>query len=199
MAVPPMQLLRAESGIAMGGEYHTPHIFKEARATQVSEAQFYNNQPTELKLSKVTVDIVTSAMWGVVNEGGTAARIPFPKELNVGGKTGTAQVIAKEKVRGKEHKDHSWFIGFAPMKTDDKPEIGVVCITENGGWGASASAPTVNHIISAYYSKKLNRQLLPDLDMVAVQSRNNNPSPLAMATLPLKDKDVDRKRAPVRQ
>src|SRR5206468_4496799 len=103
------------------------------------------------------------------------------------------QVIAKEKVRGKEHKDHSWFIGFAPMKTDEKPEIGVVCITENGGWGASASAPTVNKIISAYYSKKLNRQLLPDLDMVAVQARNNSPT-LAMATVP-PVKDVDRKRA----
>ncbi|MFL6214934.1 MAG: penicillin-binding protein 2 [Blastocatellia bacterium] len=197
VAVPPMQLLRAESGIAMGGEYHTPHIFKEAKATQLAEAKYYDNQPTELKLSRVTVDIVTTAMWGVVNEGGTAGRVPFPRELNIGGKTGTAQVIAKEKVRGKEHKDHSWFIGFAPMKTDEKPEIGVVCITENGGWGASASAPTVNKIISAYYSKKLNRQLLPDLDMVAIQARNSSPT-LAMATVP-PVKDVDRKRAPVRQ
>jgi penicillin-binding protein 2 len=197
VAVPPMQLLRAEAGIVMGGEYHTPHIFKEAKATQASEAKFYDNQPTELKLSKVTVDIVSAAMWGVVNEGGTAGRVPFPRELNIGGKTGTAQVIAKEKVRGKEHKDHSWFIGFAPMKTGENPEIGVVCITENGGWGASASAPTVNHIIAAYYSKKLNRQILPDLDMVAIQNRDSNPT-VAMATPP-PVKDVDRKRAPVRQ
>ncbi|HJQ26089.1 MAG TPA: penicillin-binding protein 2 [Blastocatellia bacterium] len=196
VAVPPMQLLHAEAGIVMGGEYHTPHIFKEAKATQAVEAKYYDDQPTELKLSKVTTDIVTAAMWGVVNEGGTAGRIPFPKELNVGGKTGTAQVIAKEKVRGKEHKDHSWFIGFAPMK-GDKPEIGVVCITENGGWGASASAPTVNYIISAYYSKKLNRQLLPDLDMVAVHNRDANPA-LAAAMTP-QVKDADRRRAPVRQ
>jgi penicillin-binding protein 2 len=197
VAVPPLQLLRAESGIVMGGEYHTPHIFQEARATQASEAKFYDNQPSELKLSKVTVDIVNSAMWGVVNEGGTAGRVPFPRELNIGGKTGTAQVIAKEKVRGKEHKDHSWFIGFAPMKTGENPEIGVVCITENGGWGASASAPTVNHIIAAYYSKKLNRQILPDLDMVAIQNRNNNPAVAMVMTPPVKD--VDRRRAPVRQ
>jgi penicillin-binding protein 2 len=195
VAVPPMQLLRAESGIVMGGEYHTPHVFMEAQATQAQEAQYYDNKPSELKLSKVTTDIVTAAMWGVVNEGGTAGRIPFPKELNVGGKTGTAQVIAKEKARGKEHKDHSWFIGFAPMK-GDKPEIGVVCITENGGWGASASAPTVNYIISAYYSKKLGRQLLPDLDMVAIHNRDSNPT-LAVAMPPAKD--VDRRRAAVRQ
>ncbi|MFL6274184.1 MAG: hypothetical protein ACJ74G_03160 [Blastocatellia bacterium] len=100
-------------------------------------------------------------------------------------------------MRGKEHKDHSWFIGFAPMKTEEKPEIGVVCITENGGWGASASAPTVNHIIAAYYSKKLNRQVLPDLDMVAVQKRDSNPTLAAVMAPPVKD--VDRRRAPARQ
>ncbi|HKQ07155.1 MAG TPA: penicillin-binding protein 2 [Blastocatellia bacterium] len=197
VAVPPMQLLRAEAGIVMGGEYHTPHIFKEARATQLVEAKYYDDKPTELKLSKVTIDLVTAGMWGVVNGGGTAGRIPFPRDLSVGGKTGTAQVIAKEKVRGKEHKDHSWFIGFAPMKTAEKPEIGVVCITENGGWGASASAPTVNYIMAAYYSKKLNRQVLPDLDMVAVQKRDSNPTLAAVMAPPVKD--VDRRRAPARQ
>src|ERR1041384_7003775 len=75
VAVPPMQLLRAEAGIAMGGEYHTPHIFKEAKATQLVEAKYYDDKPTELKLSKATVDLVTGGMWGVVNEGGTAGRI----------------------------------------------------------------------------------------------------------------------------
>src|SRR5262249_12109421 len=148
-------------------------------------------------LSKVTVDIIDAAMWGVVNEGGTAGKVPFPRELNIGGKTGTAQVIAREKVRSKEHKDHSWFISFAAMKTSEKPEIGVVCITENGGWGASASAPTVNHIIAAYYSKKLNRQILPDLDMVAIQSRDANPT-LAALTPPPSVKDVDRRRTAIR-
>src|SRR5262249_26888809 len=138
-----------------------------------------------------------AAMWGVVNEGGTAGRVPFPRELNVGGKTGTAQVIAKEKARGKEHKDHSWFIGFAPMKTSEKPEIGAVCITENGGWGAQASGPTVNHIIAAYFWKKLNRQFLPDLDMVAISAKDNNPT-LASATPP-PPPGAERRRAAARQ
>ena len=197
VAVPPIQLINAESGIVMGGEYHTPHVFKEAKATQVAETIYYDNKPTEVKLSPVTVGIVDAAMWGVVNEGGTGGGVPFPRELNIGGKTGTAQVIAKEKVRGKEHKDHSWFIGFAPMHTNEKAEIGVVCITENGGWGARASAPTVNHIISAYYSKKLGRQFLPDLDMVAVAAKDSNPT-LAVATPP-PAVDADRRRRPVRQ
>src|SRR6185295_5092446 len=194
VAVPPIQLIRAESGIVAGGRFYPPHVFKEARAPQPAEVKYYDNQPTELKLSQVTVDIIDYALWGVVNEGGTAGGVGFPRELNVGGKTGTAQVIAKEKVRGKEHKDHSWFISFAPMHTDQKPEIGVVCITENGGWGAQASAPKVKMIEAVYFSKKLQRPLLPELaalnTQTAASAANNASVPVPIA---------DRKRTPVRQ
>lgn len=189
VAVPPLQLLRAESGIVSGGEFHTPHLFKEASATQLKPVEYYDNKPTELKLSDVTVGIVDYGMWGVVNEGGTAGGVGFPREINAGGKTGTAQVIAKEKVRGKEHKDHSWFISFAPMHTNQKPEIGVVCITENGGWGASASAPKVKFIEAAYFTKKLGRAVLPELVALNTQSKTDS-RPAA---------DADRKRRPVTQ
>jgi len=196
VAVPPIQLLRAESGIVMGGQFHIPHLFKEAKATQMKEVEYYDDRATELKLTQLTIDTIDYGMWGVVNEGGTAGGVGFPREINAGGKTGTAQVIAKEKVRGKEHKDHSWFISFAPMHTDQKPEIGVVCITENGGWGASASAPKVKMIEAAYFSKKLGRPILPELVALnsppspAVTGSANGPHPVAIA---------DRKRKPVTQ
>ena len=196
VAVPPLQLLRAESGIIMGGVFFKPHVFKEARATQLAPVKYYENQPTELKLSPVTVDIIDYALWGVVNEGGTAGRIAFPRELNIGGKTGTAQVIAREKVRTKEHKDHSWFISFAPTHTDEKPEIGVVCITENGGWGASASGPKVKMVEGLYFSKKLGRQVLPELVAANGQLKVEPPRP---GTTPRAAPDADRKRRPVVQ
>lgn len=196
VAVPPIQLIRAEAGIVMGGEFHKPHVFKEAKATQLAEVKYYDNQPTELKLSPVTVDIIDYAMWGVVNEGGTAGRVAFPRELNIGGKTGTAQVIAREKVRTKEHKDHSWFISFAPMHTNEKPEIGVVCITENGGWGASASAPKVKIVEAAYFSKKLGRPILPELVALNTQPKLEAAS---SGTVVRAVPDADRKRRPVTQ
>lgn len=196
VAVPPLQLIRAQAGIVMGGEFHKPHVFKEAKATQLAEVNYYDNQPTELKLSPVTVDIIDYAMWGVVNEGGTGASVAFPRELNIGGKTGTAQVIAREKVRTKEHKDHSWFISFAPMHTDQKPEIGVVCITENGGWGASASAPKVKIIEAAYFSKKLGRPILPELIAMNTPPKTEAGRPATGArAVP----DADHKRRPVTQ
>lgn len=193
VAVTPIQLIRAEAGIVMGGEFHTPHLLKQAKETQLAKVKHFDDKPTELKLSELTVKTIDYGMWGVVNEGGTGGGIGFPREINAGGKTGTAQVIAKEKVRGKEHKDHSWFVGFAPMHTDQKPEIGVVCITENGGWGASASGPKVKMIEAAYFSKKLGRPILPEL--VAV---NTHPKPetTRAATAPRAKTDADRKRRP---
>lgn len=171
VAVPPIQLIRAEAGIVMGGDFRIPHFLKEAKPTQLAEVKYFDNKVTEMKLSPVTVDIVTFGMWGVINEGGTAGGVGFPRELNAGGKTGTAQVIAKEKVRGREHKDHSWFIGFAPMHTNEKPEIGVVSISEHGGWGAQSSAPKVKFIEAAYFSKKLGRPILPELVAINAQSK----------------------------
>ena len=195
VAVPPLQLLRAESGIVMGGVFHTPHLFKEAKATQLKPVEYYDDKPVELKLTELTVETIDYGMWGVVNEGGTAGGVGFPREINAGGKTGTAQVIAKEKVRGKEHKDHSWFISFAPMHTGQKPEIGVVCITENGGWGASASAPKVKMIEAVYFSKKLGRPILPE--MVAL---NAQPSPTAAGSAnTARALAAERKRKPVVQ
>lgn len=194
VAVPPLQLLRAEAGIVIGGEFHRPHVFQQAKETQLRPVKYFDDKPTEVKLSPETVETVDYGMWGVVNEGGTGGGVGFPREINAGGKTGTAQVIAKEKARGKEHKDHSWFISFAPMHTDQKPEIGVVCITENGGWGASASAPKVKMIEAAYFSKKLGRPVLPEL--VAV---NAKPIAADSATDTRAVIDPDRKRRPVRQ
>jgi hypothetical protein len=80
------------------------------------------------------------------------------------------------------------------MHTDEKPEIGVVCITENGGWGASASAPKVKMVEAAYFSKKLGRPILPDL--VAI---NKKPAAVDSAADARTVNDADRKRRPVRQ
>jgi len=196
VAVPPIELIRAEAGIVMGGEFHTPHLFKETRQAS-EEVKYFEDKPVDVKLSPVTVETIDYGMWGVVNEGGTAGKVAFPREINAGGKTGTAQVIAKEKVHGKDQKDHSWFISFAPMHTGQKPEIGVVSITENGGWGASASAPKVKFIEAAYFSKKLGRPVLPDL-VAHNPQQSAAPDRTAVGHIARATPDADRKRSLVR-
>ena len=49
VAVAPIQLIRAETGIVIGGEFHTPHLFKEARRNSVAEVKYYDDKPTEVK------------------------------------------------------------------------------------------------------------------------------------------------------
>ena len=59
------------------------------------------------------------------------------------GKTGTAQN------RGR---DHSVFMGFAPM---DNPKIAVAVYVENGGWGADYGVPLGGLIMEQYLHGKL--------------------------------------------
>lgn len=172
VAVPPLQLLRAECGIVMGGEYRTPHLLKEAKATELAPVKHYEDNAQALELSTRNVEMVRYGVWGVVNEGGTGSAAALP-ELDVGGKTGTAQVIAKEKARLKHHQDHAWFIAFAPVKADQKPEIALVVISENAGQGGRASAPKAKLILAEYFSKKLGRRVLPEL---VAASRSQGPS-----------------------
>ena len=90
-------------------------------------------------------------MWGVVNVNGTGIKAKI-EGFDVGGKTGTAQVVSKQaNLKGKEFKDNAWFVGFAPYRN---PEVVVSVFTENGGWGAEAAAPVAHAVLETYYKKK---------------------------------------------
>jgi penicillin-binding protein 2 len=142
----PLQLARMISGIAMGGVFKQPHLLKDA--PNVGEERF--------ALSEPTVEKITDAMYGVVNEdGGTARNVRLPG-IEVSGKSGTAQVIgyATRERMGKQKKfeDNAWFVGYAPRRN---PEIAVaVLVQESGKHGGEAAGPVVKDVIKAYYDKK---------------------------------------------
>jgi penicillin-binding protein 2 len=77
--------------------------------------------------------------------GGTCRAANLPG-LDVCGKTGTAQN------RGK---DHSAFMGFAPM---NNPKIAVAVYVENGGWGATYGVPIGALIMEKYLNGELSAQ-----------------------------------------
>jgi penicillin-binding protein 2 len=141
----PVQLAYAIGGIASGGVFKQPHLLKDA--PHVGE--------TRVPLSEHTVEEVTEGMYGVVNEGGTAAASRL-QGVEFCGKTGSAQVMSNAE-RGKigkaasKGKDNAWFVGFAPRRD---PEIVVSVLVEGGEHGASAAAPIARDIVKAYYDKK---------------------------------------------
>ena len=49
-----------------------------------------------------------------------------------------------------KNKDHSWFVSFAPAY---KPEISVIALIENSGFGAANAAPAARAMYDAYLKK----------------------------------------------
>jgi penicillin-binding protein 2 len=150
VGVTPMQAAWAMGGLAMGGRLKQPHLVSPQELTKIG---FPGGRvlEEEYPIHEETVDIVTKAMWGVVNEGGTGVRARI-EGFDVAGKTGTAQVVGKQSgLKGKDYKDNAWFVGFAPYRN---PEIVVAAFIEHGGWGAEAAAPVVHAIMETYYKKK---------------------------------------------
>jgi penicillin-binding protein 2 len=144
----PLQLARVIGGIAMGGVFKQPHLLKDA--PNVGEERF--------NISESTVEKVTDAMYGVVNEAhGTAGALKLTG-VDFSGKSGTAQIINYDLRtrlgKGKQFKDNSWFVGYAPRRT---PEIVVSVLVQAGGHGSEAAGPVVRDVVKAYYDKKMKK------------------------------------------
>jgi penicillin-binding protein 2 len=134
----PMEMLCFVCAVANMGEYSVPRcvmrISSETRAFTPAEAA------VNLPISDHNLEILRRSMLEVV-EGpagtGRAARLP---DIEVAGKTGTAQNPHGE--------DHAWFVCFAPYRD---PEIAVCVMLENAGHGGAVAAPLARQMLSHYF------------------------------------------------
>ena len=132
----------------------TPHLLLKAAAGYdraghwQGELRYVDEGAFSIPLSQYIHETVTKALWGVVNENGTGDRARV-EGFDVAGKTGTAQVASARRA-GEQHKDHAWFVSFAPLA---KPELASVVLTENAGFGGIHSAPKAKAIYEVYYRR----------------------------------------------
>jgi penicillin-binding protein 2 len=175
VVITPIAHLRAVASVGMHGRMYVPHFLKEFKPIgPVGEEGdpnyipgrpgfgFQHPEPKPIPMTPEQEAMVVKGMWGVVNGGGTAAAIAIPG-FEIAGKTGTAQVAELGKdVGGK--KDHAWFVSFAPAY---KPEIAVLGLIENVGFGGSFAAPAVKGVYEAYLAKKAGVQPPADPNLVA--------------------------------
>jgi len=158
--ITPISLLRTVAGISVDGHLYIPHLLKEVKAFGTPGTADYrgpvafqpldSNRPNP-KIIPIPEDIdhaVVEGMWRVVNAGGTGAAIQMAG-FDIAGKTGTAQVVGLGKDTGK-NKDHAWFVSYAPAY---KPEIAMVALIENSGFGGKNAAPAIRGVYDAYYRK----------------------------------------------
>ncbi len=157
--VTPISMIRAVSSVGVQGRMYVPHLLKEFKAIgaigEEGDKNYVPARPSfsfdhpEPKIIEMTPEqnaYVLKGMWGVVNNGGTAGRIKNPN-FEIAGKTGTAQNSA---IGSGGAKDHAWFVSFAPAY---KPEIAVIALIENSGFGAANAAPAVKAVYDTYLAK----------------------------------------------
>ena len=76
----------------------------------------------------------------VYGQHGTGPKVRL-KDIQVAGKTGTAQVPNRSN-------DDAWFVAFAPY---EQPEIAVAVVVEGGGGGGSVAGPIARQTMEAYF------------------------------------------------
>jgi penicillin-binding protein 2 len=149
-----LQMATMYAAVANGGKLWLPQIVEriESPTGQVVE-EFAPRVRRELSISPENLAFVRQALVGVVNEPkGTAYKVRLDEDLEVAGKTGTAQVRRfthrGEVASSYEQGDHAWFVGFAPA---GNPRIAIAVLIEHGGHGGEVAAPLAMQIAHDYF------------------------------------------------
>jgi penicillin-binding protein 2 len=148
--VTPMQVARFMSAVANGGVLWKPRLVQRIERPEKGVVWSDGGSVTgHVELSPMVWAFLRQSLWSVVNENGTGvgARIAG---LDVAGKTGTAQMIAKS--RADKGQDHAWFASFAPV---NEPEAVVIVLVERGGKGGQVAAPIARKILNAIFLEKV--------------------------------------------
>lgn len=141
ITVTPIQMAMMTSTIFNGGYIYKPSLIKDNKT-------FVRT----VRIDQKTINIIKGALSGVVNEQGGTAQSARSFLTQVGGKTGTAQVVGKKKgLSGERFMDHAWFVAFAPV---ENPEIALSVFVEHGGSGGAVAAPIAKKTIEAYVKSK---------------------------------------------
>lgn len=148
--VTPIQIASLYAAIANGGTLYLPQIVERVETTDGQVVQQFSPRiRRKVNVNGQTLDLIRRGLWGVVqNEKGTAYPTRL-KDIEVSGKTGTAQV--SRRIKGDKTiwlEDHSWFAAYAPS---DSPEIALAVLVEHGGRAAKVAAPIAMEIVQNYF------------------------------------------------
>ncbi|MEY4237675.1 MAG: penicillin-binding protein 2, partial [Pseudomonadota bacterium] len=154
MLVNPLQQAVMAARIA-SGKLLQPRLLLDQKTPDVPSMGF----------SQEHLAYVHQAMFDVVNGPGTAgrARLPFP-DIQISGKTGTAQVVGLHISDGKsgpwKYRDHGHFIAFAPF---DNPRYACAVVVEHGG-GSSAAYPIARDVMTFLFDPAKAMQVLLEME-----------------------------------
>jgi penicillin-binding protein 2 len=140
LLVSPLQLASAYGGIANGGQVLRPHVLKEVNDAKGEPVHSFETEVNfEPDVSAANLGVMDRALRDVVTDG-TAAEAFRGFDIEVTGKTGTAEVAGKD--------DYAWFTAYAPA---DDPQYVVAVVIEQGGHGGAIAAPAAREILASLF------------------------------------------------
>lgn len=139
----PIQLSVMLSIVANGGTKYQPYLVDSIINSDGSLFEKPKRaEGKHIDVSQQTIDYIRMGMSATTQEGGTAsyfAGLPKP----IAGKTGTAE--------NSHGRDHGLFVAYGPV---DDPELVVVCIVEQAGFGSVAAGPIVYKAFEEFFQEK---------------------------------------------
>jgi penicillin-binding protein 2 len=141
-ALTPIALANAYATFANGGKRYAPEVAAAIVNAHGQTVLRYGPRVLgHVSLPPRVRDPILQGLEGVVMSPSGTAYLPFKDNINfsltsfpIAGKTGTASN------GGLNIEPNSWFVGFGPTT---HPKYVVLCVIEEGGYGADAAAPVV--------------------------------------------------------
>lgn len=159
--VTPLQLTQMTATLVNGGKQFLPQIVESVTDADGNIIESFTPKQTgELSADeKKYLDLIREGMTEVVQGARGTARVARIEGINIGGKTGTAQVVRVEQYKHlKEEdipykfRDHAWFTAYAPA---EDPEIAVTVLVEHGLHGGSGAAPVAKAVMERYFADRI--------------------------------------------
>src|SRR3954469_21771546 len=148
--VTPLQLAMVYATVANGGVSYYPKLVQSVTGVDGTPLLNEKGQPVVNPAPKVhhdlrfdfpaqQIQLARKGLWKVVNEEGGTGHAAHLNNVQVAGKTGTAQAMTEGK------KDTiAWFACFAPF---DNPKYTIVVMVQGGEHGGSVAAPIATRIL----------------------------------------------------
>ncbi|WP_339699138.1 penicillin-binding protein 2 [uncultured Marixanthomonas sp.] len=147
----PIQMANFTATIANRGWYYTPHVIKSIGDTDTIPKEY--NQKHKTTIDPQNFEPIVEGMHEVYTRG-TASYIRIP-DIEICGKTGTAENFIRVDGKRMQLTDHSIFVAFAPK---DDPKIAIAVFVENGYWGSRWAGRIAGLMIEKYIKGEITRK-----------------------------------------
>ncbi len=154
VSITPLQAAMISAAVANHGTLYKPYLVNRELRPNLSVLN--ETQPRQLsqvidtglddELISMMENVVSGKEAGSSATGGAADITDLGPEVVVGGKTGTAD---HEDANGKALPAHSWFSGFAMVKSEPKIAVSVI-LEDSDATGGEDAAPKAKSVMEAY-------------------------------------------------